>query len=273
MAFLENAEKQDLILLAEDLGLRVSDKMTIIDFKNIIIGSKDYEEEFVKAYLSVISEERVERGKEKRIVRQQAIEQQRETHEFELEKLRFMQAGELCTEDPKKTSSNYRISIVRAEEHVRETSAAVLISEATIPVTTPINEEKGIDDSRVVHVKGKQGIVNAAIDTGAQISVVRADVVEGQSIDNRGLVQVTSAFGEHDMGELKGSIMEINDLRHSVVPISKKLFNDMLICSSDYEGLIENSLLVRNPAVLREFSQRKKKLLIQRIQNQFVAKK
>ncbi|GFV28004.1 hypothetical protein TNCV_1920231 [Trichonephila clavipes] len=65
MAFLEKAEKQDLILLAEDLGLRVSDKMTVIDLKNIIIDSKDYEEEFVKAYLSVISEERTLRGKQR----------------------------------------------------------------------------------------------------------------------------------------------------------------------------------------------------------------
>ncbi|GFT09141.1 RNase H domain-containing protein [Trichonephila clavipes] len=58
MAFLEKAEKQNLVLLAEELGQKVSDKMTIIDLKNIIIGSKDYEEEFVRAQLSVISEER-----------------------------------------------------------------------------------------------------------------------------------------------------------------------------------------------------------------------
>ncbi|GFX47353.1 hypothetical protein TNCV_4691581 [Trichonephila clavipes] len=77
MAFLEKAEKQDLILLADDLGLRVSDKMTVIDLKNIIIGSKDYEEEFVKAYLSVISEELVERETEEKIARQHTFEQLR----------------------------------------------------------------------------------------------------------------------------------------------------------------------------------------------------
>ncbi|GFX50127.1 hypothetical protein TNCV_772901 [Trichonephila clavipes] len=46
--------------------------------------------------------------------------------------------------------------------------------------------------------------------------------------------------------------MELNDLRHGVVPVSKNLVNDMLICSSDYEGLIENSQMVRNPTILRE---------------------
>ncbi|GFY73089.1 hypothetical protein TNIN_114831 [Trichonephila inaurata madagascariensis] len=97
------------------------------------------------------------------------------------------------------------------------------MAKATIPVTTPIKEEKGIDDLRDVYVKVKdeQEMVNAVIGTGAQIPVVRADIVEGQNIDNRGTIQITSAFGEHEMGELKGSSMEINDLRHSVVPISK----------------------------------------------------
>ncbi|GFX29873.1 HTH_Tnp_Tc3_2 domain-containing protein [Trichonephila clavipes] len=103
------------------------------------------------------------------------------------------------------------------------------------PVTT-INEEKKMDDLRVVHVKNEQEIVNAAIDTGAQESVVRANVVEGQSIDNGGTIQITSAFGEHEMAELKIFDMEINGPRHGVVLISKKLVNGMLICSSDYEG-------------------------------------
>ncbi|GFY62129.1 hypothetical protein TNIN_422491 [Trichonephila inaurata madagascariensis] len=44
--------------------------------------------------------------------------------------------------------------------------------------------------------------------------VVRADVVEGQSIDNRGSIQTTSAFGKHAMGEFKGPNMEMNALRH-----------------------------------------------------------
>ncbi|GFV15954.1 hypothetical protein TNCV_4476011 [Trichonephila clavipes] len=66
-----------------------------------------------------------------------------------------MSSGTSCAEDRKKTSSNYRISIGRAEEHVRETSPAVLMAEATIPVTTPIKEEKGMDDLRVVYVKVK----------------------------------------------------------------------------------------------------------------------
>ncbi|GFT59751.1 hypothetical protein TNCV_42211 [Trichonephila clavipes] len=126
-----------------------------------------------------------------------------------------------------------RIGIERAEEHVKETSPTVLMAKAMIPVATPIKEEKEIDNLRVVHVKVKdeQEMVHAAID---KIFVVRADVVKGQSVDNRVTIQITSAFGEHEMGELKGSYIKINDLRHGVVSIFKNLVNDMLICSLDY---------------------------------------
>ncbi|GFV63474.1 hypothetical protein TNCV_4553201 [Trichonephila clavipes] len=254
MAFLGKAKKQDLVLLAQELGQKVSNKMTIIDLKNIIIGSKDYEEEFVRAQLSVISEERVERETEEKIARQLRWESELYELWLQIESIRSNVKRTSCAEDRKNTSSNYRISIGRAGEHMRETSPAVLIAEATIPATTPIKEENGMDDLRVVYVKvkGEQEMVNAVMDTGAQMPVVRPDVVEGQSIDNRGSVQVTSAFGEHEMGEVKDSNMELNDLRHGVVPVSKNLVNDMLICSSDFEGLIENWQMVRNPAILRE---------------------
>ncbi|GFU32575.1 retrovirus-related Pol polyprotein from transposon opus [Trichonephila clavipes] len=212
MAFLEKAKKQDLVLLAEELGQK----------------------------------ERAERETEEKIARQHAIQQLRWESELnelrlQIESIRSNVKRTSCAEDRKKTSQNYRISIGRAGEHIRETSPAVLMAEATIPVTTPIKEENGMDDLRVVYVKGEQEMVNAVMDTGAQMPVVRPDVVEGQSIDNRGSIQITSAFGEHEMGEVKDSNMELNDLRHGVVPVSKNLVNDMLICSSDYEVLIENS--------------------------------
>ncbi|GFT24671.1 hypothetical protein TNCV_1721141 [Trichonephila clavipes] len=77
MAFLGKAKKQDLVLLAEELGQKVSDKMTNIELRNIIIGSKDYEEEFVRDQLSVILEERFERESEEKIARQLAIEEEK----------------------------------------------------------------------------------------------------------------------------------------------------------------------------------------------------
>ncbi|GFY55720.1 hypothetical protein TNIN_193461 [Trichonephila inaurata madagascariensis] len=152
---------------AEDLGLRISDKVTIIHLKIIIIGINDYEQEFVKTYFSVISEERVERETEGKIARQHRTTT-RNTRvriklrlEFELHKLRLETESirsnvrrASCAEDPK-TSSNYRINIVRVEEHERETFPAILMAKPMVPVTTPIKEEKKIDYLRVVHVKGE----------------------------------------------------------------------------------------------------------------------
>ncbi|GFX45832.1 CCHC-type domain-containing protein [Trichonephila clavipes] len=113
MAFLGKAKKQNLILLAEELNQRVSDKMTNIDLRNIIIGSKDYEEEFVRDQLSVILEERFERESEEKIARQLAIEQQQ--REFELEKMRLeIERSRFDSENlsPLKTSVSDLIKII-----------------------------------------------------------------------------------------------------------------------------------------------------------------
>ncbi|GFV22389.1 hypothetical protein TNCV_872861 [Trichonephila clavipes] len=94
--------------------------MTNIELRNIIIGSKDYEEEFVRDQLSVILEERFERESEEKspgssqsrrekFARQHAIQQLR--WESELNELRLEIAlssnvkRTSCAEDRKKTSS------------------------------------------------------------------------------------------------------------------------------------------------------------------------
>ncbi|GFU92127.1 hypothetical protein TNCV_1765931 [Trichonephila clavipes] len=69
-------------------------------------------------------------------------------------------------------------------------------------------------------------MVNAVIDTGAQMPVVRPDVVEGQSIDNRvNSKNNVCIWREHEMGEIKDSNMELNDFRCTIVePVSKKIW-------------------------------------------------
>ncbi|GFT31847.1 hypothetical protein TNCV_2035751 [Trichonephila clavipes] len=124
MAFLGKAKKQDLVLLAEELGQKVSDKMTNIELRNIIIGSKDYEEEFVRDQLSVILEERFERESEEKIARQLAIEEEKiarqlaieqQQREFELEKMRLeIERSRFDSENlsPLKTSVSDLIKII-----------------------------------------------------------------------------------------------------------------------------------------------------------------
>ncbi|GFU57520.1 retrovirus-related Pol polyprotein from transposon opus [Trichonephila clavipes] len=88
----------------------------------------------------------------------------------------------------KKTSPNRQINAVETNERFQEQSSAILTAKAVI-------------------------------DTGAQISVVRADVVEGQSVDSGGTIQIMSAFGEREVTELKIFNLKIDDSRHGVVPI------------------------------------------------------
>ncbi|GFU27071.1 retrovirus-related Pol polyprotein from transposon 297 [Trichonephila clavipes] len=93
MAFLERSRKEDLRMLAKELGLAPSDNLKIIELKDIIANSDRYDEEFVKDMLSVIVEERTATEKQKAAdleEKQKAVvvAQQRE-REFELEKMKI----------------------------------------------------------------------------------------------------------------------------------------------------------------------------------------
>ncbi|GFT64064.1 retrovirus-related Pol polyprotein from transposon opus [Trichonephila clavipes] len=156
----------------------------------------------------------------------------------------------------KKTSPNRQINAVETNERFQEQSSAFLTAKVAIPVYSPTKEDEKIDELQFVHIKCGNEILKAVIDTGAQISVVRADVVEGQSVDSGGTIQIMSAFGEREVTELKIFNLKIDDFRHGVVPImcavSKRLVNDMLVCSSAYEALLENARahvqFIHNPA-------------------------
>ncbi|GFU93469.1 transposon Ty3-I Gag-Pol polyprotein [Trichonephila clavipes] len=283
--------------------------MTIIDLKNIIIGSKDYEEGFVRAQLSVILEERLERESEEK------IQQQRE---FELEKMRLeIERSRFNSENlsPLKTSVSDLIKIIpnfdirdgdivlfltmfeRQAKRIgveKTNWVSALLARMPPDITQLIAREPEDKFDNYDYIKGvllkrfkmspetfrqkfmkHQRIparswrdfvfeitsyfeewldgMEAVIDTGAQISVVRADVVEGQSVDSGGTIQIMSAFGEREVTELKIFNLKIDDSRHGVVPImcavSKRLVNDMLVCSSAYEALLENARVqfIHNP--------------------------
>ncbi|GFT50383.1 hypothetical protein TNCV_4750771 [Trichonephila clavipes] len=96
--------------------------MTNIELRNIIIGSKDYEEEFVRDQLSVILEERFERESEEKSPGSSqsrrkkspgstnpaaALESELNELRLEIESIRSNVKRTSCAEDRKKTSSNY----------------------------------------------------------------------------------------------------------------------------------------------------------------------
>ncbi|GFV83487.1 retrovirus-related Pol polyprotein from transposon 297 [Trichonephila clavipes] len=93
MAFLGRSRKEDLRMLATELGLAPSDNLKIIELKDIITNSDRYDEEFVKDVLSVIVKERTATEKQKAAELEEkqkavVVAQQRE-REFELEKMKI----------------------------------------------------------------------------------------------------------------------------------------------------------------------------------------
>ncbi|GFX52774.1 uncharacterized protein TNCV_3719641 [Trichonephila clavipes] len=111
-------------------------------------------------------------------------------------------------------------------------------------ISVPINTRNGIDDLQLVDIKCGQTSIKAVIDTGAQISVLREDLIDKCCGEGEGTIQIISAFGEKEIAALKLFNLKIDDGKHGSVPImcavSKKLVNDMLISATAYEILLEN---------------------------------
>ncbi|GFY39049.1 uncharacterized protein TNIN_104871 [Trichonephila inaurata madagascariensis] len=61
MTYLAKALKDDLKTLATELGLEIREMMRVIDFKNLILTSKDYDEQFIKTLLETIIETRLKK--------------------------------------------------------------------------------------------------------------------------------------------------------------------------------------------------------------------
>ncbi|GFU17986.1 CCHC-type domain-containing protein [Trichonephila clavipes] len=251
--------------------------MTNIELRNIIIRSKDYEEEFVRDQLSVILEERLERmeisffslpclrqakriGVEKTnwvsalLARMppditQLIARDSKTRAGEIrehfvdEWAKFYEPSVLAdkldgyesvrssvkkTSQPEMSLSNtsdsrsnikkehaiikndiqsQRYKLPFKQEPKQPTfkpTCYSCVEELGIPRGLrfryiPAKENEKIDELQFVHIKCGNEILKAVIDTGAQISVVRADVVEGQSVDSGGTIQIMSAFGEREV--------------------------------------------------------------------------
>lgn len=96
MSYLGKSKKCDLIKLASELGETVPPESKIIDLKEIIINSKNYDEPFVKEVLLEIINERIKQ--------EEQIEREKE-REFELQKLRIENENKLISQ----TESNDRI--------------------------------------------------------------------------------------------------------------------------------------------------------------------
>ncbi|GFV13605.1 SCAN box domain-containing protein [Trichonephila clavipes] len=94
MAFLGKGKKQDMLQLAEELGINATLNMTVPSIKIAITNSEGYEEEFVKnLYETIIANgkrleelERAEKMRLEELVKEQALKEKELQLKFDLEK-------------------------------------------------------------------------------------------------------------------------------------------------------------------------------------------
>ncbi|GFT15622.1 retrovirus-related Pol polyprotein from transposon 412 [Trichonephila clavipes] len=86
MSYLGKGQKSDLSYIAEQLGERVTDDLKIIDLRNLIVNSTNYDEEFVREMLNVRIEERLE-GNTSRVSENDHMNERHHSNTFELHKL------------------------------------------------------------------------------------------------------------------------------------------------------------------------------------------
>ncbi|GBN72227.1 hypothetical protein AVEN_152521-1 [Araneus ventricosus] len=67
MAFLGKARKEDPIILARELGEEVTPDLKIIDLRNLIVESTNYEMEFVKELLNTVISQQTEEAEQRKL--------------------------------------------------------------------------------------------------------------------------------------------------------------------------------------------------------------
>ncbi|GBN10806.1 hypothetical protein AVEN_142848-1 [Araneus ventricosus] len=122
MAFLAKHCKEELIALAEDMGIEISPTDKKIDIYKKIKGSPDFEEEFVRGCLEDIVKQREAEAAE--LKTQREAEALRQEREFELKKIRLSNAV-----------------VTRGQKLKKETEASAVIKP---PPQRPVQEENFI---------------------------------------------------------------------------------------------------------------------------------
>ncbi|GBN68214.1 hypothetical protein AVEN_30912-1 [Araneus ventricosus] len=101
MAFLAKFKKIDLTRLAKELGIEINPQDRVIDICRKIKNSPDYDEEFAKALLEVIAQEREAEAKAEIARKERDAELARAEREieraYELEKLKIASAAETAS--------------------------------------------------------------------------------------------------------------------------------------------------------------------------------
>ncbi|GFX76899.1 hypothetical protein TNCV_3279341 [Trichonephila clavipes] len=137
---------------------------------------------------------------------------------------------------PVKAQSN----VVQAEEAIKN----IVTAKMDTPGSMCNFLAENIDRLKTLKVKCLDVVLDGTVDSGEQIYVVRADLVKDIESTGEGKIKLISAFGDSEVAPLRTFSIRIDDGWHDAVPItcavSKKLVNDMLVCQTAYEALLEN---------------------------------
>ncbi|GFQ98914.1 hypothetical protein TNCT_273011 [Trichonephila clavata] len=111
----------------------------------------------------------------------------------------------------KDTTSQCRSNIITAKGTELETTKEEVTARVSIPVSVPIKSRNEIDDLQLVDIKYGLASIKAVIDTGAQILVLREDLIGKDCGEGEGTIQIISAFGEKEIAALKLFNLKIDD--------------------------------------------------------------
>ncbi|GBO45984.1 hypothetical protein AVEN_232883-1 [Araneus ventricosus] len=140
MAFLAKHRKEDLIALAEDMGMEISPTDKKIHIYKKVKDSPDFEEEFVRGCLEEIVRQREELKAQAEAAELKRIESLRQEREFELKKMRLSNAVVTRSQKLKKeteASAVLKPPPQRPSQTVLDENPSIIVAEELVPFPLP----------------------------------------------------------------------------------------------------------------------------------------
>ncbi|GBN38881.1 hypothetical protein AVEN_59321-1 [Araneus ventricosus] len=134
MAFLAKHRKEELIALAEDMGIEISPTDKKIDIYKKIKGSPDFEEEFVRGCLEDIVKQREAEAAE--LKTQREAEALRQEREFELKKIRLSNVVVTRGQKLKKETESGAVIKPPPQRPIQE-EIPIIVGEELVPLPLP----------------------------------------------------------------------------------------------------------------------------------------
>ncbi|GFY18809.1 hypothetical protein TNCV_2400271 [Trichonephila clavipes] len=185
MAFLGKGKKQDMLQLAEELGINATLNMTVPSIKIAITNSEGYEEEFVKnLYETIIANgkrleelERAEKMRLEELVREQALKEKELQLKFDLERFKiesgFRTKAAVCgnhlNQHGRYLLGNKTAELIKGNLGYNFLPVEILNAVQTMSQVKAAREERGIDSGDAK--KGEDEVIIVSSDAEDEILI------------------------------------------------------------------------------------------------------